>query len=192
MKNLLYILVLLAFFSSCIKKSKLDVINEDSKQQSELLEAYCLVDSLIKHGIINQVAYSAFMEKTLFFYQEFPEESITPKMLWSAGIAGMVYAKYAKDASDDSLIVVNYAQKSIKFFDIILKVYPDYENARNTYLYRGTIYEDILEDYESAKYEYLEYINKYPDDSVSHSLKEYIKYLGITPDEIYRNFTISE
>jgi len=151
MKNLLYILIFFSLFSSCIKQNKLDVMKEDSKKQSELLEAYCLVDSLILYGIVDKEAYSAFMDKTLEFYQEFSEESITPKMLWSAGIAGMTYAKYAKDVLNDSLAVADYAQKSIRIFDIILKVYPDYENAKNTYLYREIIYDEILEDYENVK-----------------------------------------
>jgi len=192
MKNLLYILTLILLFSSCTPKNKLDIIEGSSKEQSELLDIYFHIDSLMQHGIVDKEAYSIFIEKTLDFYREFPEESAMPKMLWSAGITAMTYAKYAKELLNDPVIIIDYARKSIQIFDIIQKVYPDYENVKNTHLYRGVIYDDILEDYENAKYEYMEYINKYPNDSVSHNLKEYIKYIGISADEIYKSFNISE
>jgi tetratricopeptide (TPR) repeat protein len=113
-------------------------------------------------------------------------------MLWNAAIAGMTYAKYAKELMRDSTAMMKYAQKSIQIFDIIQKVYPDYENSKNTYLYRGVIYDDILEDYEKAKSEYSEYIYKHPNDSASSNLKEYLKYLGVTTNEIYQNFNIPQ
>lgn len=191
-KRLLCISAILFLFSSCAHKNKLEVLDENSKQQSELLNAYCHVDSLMRQGIVDKESYNVFIENALRFYQEFPEESIAPKMLWSAGITGMSYARYAKELLRDSTATVEYAQKSIQIFDIIQKVYPDYENAKNTYLYRGAIYDDILEDYENAKSEYSEYIYKYPNDSASANLKAYIKYLGVPADEIYQNFNVAK
>ena len=192
MKRLFYIVSLLFLFSSCASKSKLEAIDENSKQQSELLDVYCQIDSLIQRGIVDRELCDTFIKRALGFYQEFPEESITPKMLWSAGIVARTYAKYAKEFLSDSSTMVEYAKQSITIFDIIQKVYPDYEDVKNIYLYRGDIYDNILEDYDNAKYEYLEYINKYPNDSMSNSLKEYIKYLGVSADDIYKNFNISE
>ncbi len=178
--------IFLLLFFSCSEKNKIAVIEESSKQQSELLEAYCKVDSLRQQGRVEEETYKAFIEKALDFYRVFPEESITPQMLWSAGMASMTYAKYVKDYVSNKTDVLNYARKGIEIFDIIQKVYPDYENAKDTYFNRGVIYDDILNDYENAKYEFTEYMTKYPDST--SALQEYIQYLGATPDEIFQNF----
>ena len=191
MKNSFYTLALIFLFFSCMPKNKLDIIDKNSKQESELLDSYCHVDSLMHNAIVEKESYSTFIGKAMAFYLSFPEENITPKMLWNAGIAGMTYARYAKDISDHT-DMVEYAKKSIQIFDIIQKVYPDYDEIKNTYLYKGVIYDDILEDYDSAKHEYLEYTSKYPDDSASSNLKEYIKYLGSSADDIYINFNTAE
>ena len=73
---------------------------------------------------------------------------------------------------------------SITFIDIY-EIYPEYEGVKNCIFYRGTTYDDILHDYKSAEIEFRDYIHKYPQDSVSAILKDYlVNGLGKSPDEI--------
>ena len=63
-------------------------------------------------------------------------------------------------------------------------IYPENPNIKYCYFHRGTIYDDILEDYRSAENEFRELIHRFPDDSLSINISAYIQYLGKTPEQI--------
>lgn len=183
MKRYLYFLLLLSILTSfsCNRKQETNPIEEKSKVQSELIDSYLKADSLYKQGIINVDVMSDFVEHAEKFAEAYPEEPIAPEYLFKAGVLSMTLAR----ASNVKEEIAQYAKKSLEIFNQIQKVYPDYEGVKNCIFYRGTTYDDILHDYKSAEIEFRDYIHKYPQDSVSQILKDYlVNGLGKSPDEI--------
>lgn len=191
MKRIIYFLSMVFLLVSCTENSKNTTLEEKGRAQSALLLSFQKADSLRQTGAMNIELYKRFIDQAVAFYEEYPEESITPEMLQNAGVSSMTVAKFIKEFNaEDESGIVEYAKKGIEIFDLIQKVYPDYEGAKKAYLNRGIIYDDILGDYKSAEYEYMEYITKYPHDSISVNLRYYIQYLGKTPEEIIAEFGI--
>ena len=183
MKNQIYILLLISFlfFLSCKNKQESNPIEQKSKIQSELIQSYLKADSIYKMGAINIDVMSQFVDNAEKFASTYPEESIAPEYLFKAGVLTMTLAR----SSDVKEEIAKYAKKSLEIFNNIQKVYPDYEGVKNCIFYRGTTYDDILHDYRSAEIEFRDYIHKYPQDSISLILKDYlVNGLGKSPDEI--------
>ena len=189
MKRVIYCLLLASLFFSCSEKNKKTSLEEISKAQSSMIQAYQKADSLRHEGVIDVNLSDSFIQQALAFYEMYPEEKMAPEMLVNAGVLSMTLAKYFKDIHpDDISSKVKYAEQALSIFNIILKVYPDYEGVKNSHLNKGIIYDDILEDYASADTEYREFIHKYPHDSIAINIANYLQYLGKTPEEIMMEF----
>jgi hypothetical protein len=185
MKKLFYILLIALLFTSCNEKKKNNIIEDKIMVQSTMMQTYQKADSLRKTGIIDTVLFNNFINQAISFANKYPEDETTPEILLNAGFSSMIMAKYTKETNpDDKISMVKFAKQGISIFNKIQKVYPDYEGVKFCYYNRGIIYDDILEDYPSADFEYREYINKYPNDSISNNLRDYLKFLGKSPDEI--------
>ena len=173
---------------ACNKGKKGSGLTEKTQSQSELVQMFQQCDSLYKIGTPDTVQMRLFVEKTVEYADEFPEEMITPELLMRAGETCIRLAEYA----DQKSFKVKYAKQALDIYNKVQKVYPDYADLKMCYFNRGVVYDDILQDYESAKFEYSDFIHKYPDDSLSVQLKVYIQYLGKSPEEIMETFKGTE
>lgn len=190
MKRIVYFIALVILFASCEEKTKRNSLEEIGKTQSQMLQAFQKVDSLRHEGIVEENIMNDFIDQAHAFYELYPEEKVAPEMLVNAGVASMTLAKYYKETQpDDIASKAKYARQALSTFDIIVKVYPDYSGVKKSYLNKALIYDDILEDYSSAELEYREFIHKYPHDSISYNLSNYLQYLGKTPEEIMAEFS---
>ena len=186
-KNLCFLLVIFTL-SACQNKNQEtnNASKEIGKEQSSLIQAYQKIDSIRLTGAVDIAASEDFIQQAWNFYEKYPEEKMTPEMLINSAMASMTLAKYYKKMlSDDVPTKIKYAEKALLIFNTLIKVYPDYEGIKVAYLNKAFVYDDILEDYPSADLEYREFIHKYPHDSVTEGLSNYLKFLGATPDEIY-------
>lgn len=187
MRKLLYFICIGLLFFSCneSKNQGTNTVQEDSSDQTELMQAYDKADSLYQQGIISQELFDHFITQTIKFADVYPENEITPDMLSKAGVACMILAKNALiEQNPDQEVVENYAHKGISIFEKIQATYPDYEGIRNCYLNRAFIYDDILQNYLDAEYEYREFLHKYPDDSACENIRSYLQVLGKSDEEI--------
>jgi len=177
-------LIIIFLFFSCNNKKESSNIETKGKVQTELLQSLQVVDSLYLLKIIDIPIMSKFVANSKEFALNYPEEKLTPTYLFKAGILSMEMANYAEDKET----IVKHAQEALSIFSNIQKIYPDFENVNLCLYNRGVIYDVILNDYNSAEIEYRDYIHKYPGDSNTTWLKEYIdKHLGKSPDELYQD-----
>ena len=187
MRKLLYFISIVLLLFSCNKSKNqgTNMVQEESGDQTELMQAYDKADSLYQQGIISQELFDHFITQTIKFADVYPENEITPDMLSKAGVACMILAKNASiEQNPDQEVVENYAHKGISIFEKIQATYPDYEGVRNCYLNRAFIYDDILQKYLDAEYEYREFLHKYPDDSACENIRSYLQVLGKSDEEI--------
>lgn len=186
MRNFLYFVCLSLLFLSCNSKdNSVKSVQEESLDQTELLQSYNKADSLYQQSIINQELFDSFITKAVKFADYYPENEITPDILSKAGVACMILAKNeSMSQHPDEETVNKYAQQGISIFEKIQATYPDYEGIKNCYLNRAFIYDDILHKYLDAEYEYREFLHKYPDDSACENIRAYLQVLGKSEEEI--------
>jgi tetratricopeptide (TPR) repeat protein len=186
MRKLLYFLCLAIFIIGCNKKNQTsNTVQEESGDQTELMQTYDRADSLYQQGIINQELFEEFIDQAIRFADVHPENEIIPDMLSKAGVACMILAKSkSMEQNPDEEYIENYARKGISIFEKIQATYPDYEGVKNCYLNRAFIYDDILHKYLDAEYEYREFLHKYPEDSACENIRAYLQVLGKSEEEI--------
>ncbi len=187
MRKLLFICILVLILASCNSPQEpvLNTIQNESAEQTELMQIYNKADSLYQQTIISKELFDSFITKAVKFADCYPENEITPDMLSKAGVACMILAKNAAiEQNPNQEVVEEYARKGLGIFEKIQATYPDYEGIRNCYLNRAFIYDDILHQYLDAEYEYRDFLHKYPDDSACDNIRSYLQVLGKSDEEI--------
>ena len=187
MRKLLYLICLTTLLFSCnrVKDQDSNAIQEESGDETELMQTYDRADSLYMQGIINKELFESFISQAIRFADTHPENEMIPDMLSKAGVACMILAKNASmEQNPDEEYIENYARKGISIFEKIQATYPDYEGVKNCYLNRAFIYDDILHKYLDAEYEYREFLHKYPEDSACENIRAYLQVLGKSEEEI--------
>lgn len=183
MKRILYFSILISLlFVACHRNNKDGEITDKAHNQAELFQIFQKGDSLFKIGQPDTTLMCHFVGDALEYVESHPEEAVAPEIMMRAGETCIRLA----EISSEHMFKINYAKKGLDIYNQVQKVYPDYEDIKMCYFNRGVIYDDILQDYESAKFEYSDYIHKYPEDSLSVQLRTYIKFLGKSPEEIMK------
>lgn len=160
-----------------------------SKEQVELLQLYHEADSIYyKCGRVDTALFNEFINKATVFVNKHPEEQISPEMLYRAGIGSMILAKSATKRPE----IAKNAKTALSIFNNYQKIYPDKDKAKYCYWQRAIIYDDILGDALSAEDEYRDFINRYPNDSLTPQFEQYIKLLGKSESEIDKELKIKE
>jgi tetratricopeptide (TPR) repeat protein len=165
--------------------SRKELVNDKASLQTSLLQNWQKADSLYMSGTVDTTLMQQYVNDALIFVKKYPEESSSPEVLLKAGIFSLIMAKYTTNEDD----LVAKAKQGIELFDQLEKIYPDYENVKFCYIHRGDIFDNVLHDYDHARIEYNTFIQKYPDDSLTLNIKEYVvNVLGKSPDELLADF----
>jgi len=192
MKRLLPIILLIIsiLFTGCHKKQgQGNTAKDASKEQVELMQLYHEADSVYyKCGRVDTSLFNQFISKATVFVNKHPEEQISPEMLYRAGIGSMILAKSASKRPE----IAKNAKTALSIFNNYQKIYPDKDKAKYCYWQRAIIYDDILGDAMSAEDEYRDFINRYPNDSLTPQFEQYIKLLGKSESEIDNELKIKE
>lgn len=177
----IFILAIAVLFGACHSKKDGEKKKFGSKQK-DIIQLYNMADSIYyNEKRIDTAAFLRFIDKAVDFAKEYPKDEISPDMLYRAGIGAMTIAKVAETKAQRA----TYCKKAIAIFNQFQETYPDHENYKSCFYQRAVIYDDILGDYNSAEDQYREFINRYPNDPRTPELKEYIKILGKSDEEIW-------
>ena len=76
------------------------------------------------------------------------------------------------------------AQKAIEYFQKFYKQFPNSDKTPKALFLIGFIRANDLQEYDSAKIAYNEFLHKYPKNELASSVKMELDNLGKTPDEI--------
>lgn len=187
MNRFFYLFVaLLLLLASCKSGSSSNKVKDEGQAQSELLQSYNKADSLYRHNIIKNELFEDFIQQSVNFAGNYPENEIAPEMLWKAGVGCMILAKKASwEENPDKDYIDRYARLGLNIFTNIQSTYPEYKDVKLCFINRAIIYDDILHKYLDAEYEYRDFLHKYPEDSMCNNIREYLPYLGKDEEEIY-------
>lgn len=131
--------------------------------------------------------------------QLFSSEASAPDVAKATKLATM-YVDYANQNPNDSLAAdylfkasdismnMNNPQNTVALFKHIMSKYPDYKNIPTIMFLTGFVYDDQLQDYESAKKYYNEFLAKYPESDFADDARISLQNLGKTPEELIKEF----
>ncbi|MEO0897423.1 MAG: tetratricopeptide repeat protein [Bacteroidota bacterium] len=75
--------------------------------------------------------------------------------------------------------------KALEIYDKIMADFPDAKRAGDALFKKGFLYNEKLKDLEKARAAYELFIEKYPNSDLVDDAKDEIKFLGLTPEEIF-------
>ena len=153
-------------------------------EADSMLAAYHYSDSIYAAcGRIDTAAFGEFITRAVAFAEAHPQDTLAPDMLYRAGIGSMILAKSADRAGNVSARARN-AKQALAIFHQFQDQYPDHDQARLCYWQRAIVYDDILGDWRSAESEYRDFINRYPNDSLTPVFQQYLTLLGKSESEL--------
>ena len=182
-----YIIVILAavLFASCGgKRAEQQTLRQES---DSLLAAYHYSDSLYAAcGRIDTAAFGEFITRAVAFAEAHPQDTLAPDMLYRAGVGSMILAKSAHNTTSRA----ENSKRALAIFHQFQELFPDHPQARLCYWQRAIVYDDILGDWRSAETEYRDFINRYPNDSLTPVFQQYLTLLGKSESEIEETLAI--
>ena len=186
MKRTITILVAAALLVACHNSNRTG--QQSVRQETDSLKAsYQHADSLYAVcGRIDTAAFSDFITRAMAFAEAHPQDTLAPGMLYRAGVGSMILAKSAETAEYRA----TNAKRALAIFNQFQEQFPEHENARLCYWQRAIVYDDILGDWRSAEIEYRDFINRFPNDSLTPVFEQYLTLLGKSESEISSMYNV--
>lgn len=153
-------------------------------EADSMMAAYHYSDSIYAVcGRIDTTAFNDFIVRATAFAEAHPQDTLAPSMLYRAGVGSMILAKSA-DRTGNVEARARNAKRALAIFNQFQEQYPDLDQARLCYWQRAIVYDDILGDWRSAESEYRDFINRYPNDSLTPVFQQYLTLLGKSEAEL--------
>jgi len=188
MKRLITIILVSVLLAACGgKRAEQKAIRQES---DSLLAAYHHSDSIYALcGRIDTTAFESFIVKAMDFAEKHPDDTLAPGMLYRAGVGSMILSKYADRMGNVESRARN-AKRALAIFNQFQEQYPEHDQARLCYWQRAIVYDDILGDWRSAESEYRDFINRFPNDSLTPVFQQYLTLLGKTESQLEEELAI--
>jgi hypothetical protein len=179
-----FAIFVLILVHSCNRESNNVPLQQKGKAQTEMLQLLQTIELTENLGEYDPVIAKEYIAKAEEFGCQYPEDPMSAEFLYKAGLLAMEVAKATSNSEETTL----YGHKALTLFDIIQKVYPEFNGIKNCIINKGIIYEDIFFDYDNAEIFYREFIAIYPTDTLSINLESYLLFFGKTTEDIMADF----
>lgn len=177
----IYILVFALFITACDDNNKQESSSENAekvdtnsreglKKKIAEHEAALYSDSL---STFNQRAANLAMKAYDKYAFSFPEDEISADYLFKAGEVAVSLGMYGK---------------AVIYYRKIIADYKDYEKVGYAHFMLGFINDQYIQNFESAKTYYEEFIAKYPEHVMVKDAKVLVQNLGKSDEELIKEF----
>lgn len=172
MKKIVYSIVMATFLIACGGNEEKEVGTQDDRNillerikkfESELYVAEKL-DPLKADMAIT--SYSEFIEK-------FPNDSLIPDFLFKAGEVATANMQY---------------KQAVGYYKGVTSNYPNYKYIEECWYLQAHIWDNYLNNDDSAKVVYEQVIQKYPSSHYAQDSKAAIQNLGKTDEQLIQEF----
>ncbi len=121
-----------------------------------------------------------------------------------ANNAIMLYSRFANTFPDDTSSAeylfragelckaLNKGKLALNYYEKVENEYPSFAKMPLVIFMQGFVNENLLADYDKAKYHYQRFIDKYPKSPLCNDLKTMIKNLGKPDEELIKEFKSKE
>jgi len=106
-----------------------------------------------------------------------PEDSLSPEYLYKGAEIAMN---------------IQMAGRAIEYHQRILNNYPDFDKRSYSLFLQAFIYENQMQQYETAKKLYLEFIEKYPDHPLADDAEVSVTNMGKSLEELIESWGTKE
>ena len=162
---IIIILSLSAYLLSCTTDKESQLKNNITQLEQVLVEKNeGIIDGKLAANMI--LAYTEFVD-------EFPEDQQSPDYLFKAA---------------DVSINVFHSQQTIKLFNRVINEYPKDKRAAQALFLKAFTFDNYMQEYDSAKIYYEEFLIKYPQHSFANDAEMSLENLGKSPEEIVKGF----
>ncbi len=169
-KFFLLIITLVMFFA-CKPKSERDIAVDNINE----LEYTLYGDTVITE--IDLTTASNMIQAYLSFAEKFKEDSLAPEYMYKAA---------------DISMNINQGSQAILYLENIKLKYPYYKNIPVCLFLQAFIYEDQLQDNESASRLYNQFMEKYPNHELFDDAESSVNNMGKSLEEIIESFKLME
>jgi outer membrane protein assembly factor BamD (BamD/ComL family) len=172
MKKIVYSLVIASFLIACGGDEEKEVATQDDRSllierikkfESELYVAEKLDPIKADMAI---TTYSEFIEK-------FPNDSLTPDFLFKAGEVATANMQY---------------KQAIGYYKGVTANYPKYKYIEECWYLQAHIWDNYLNNDDSAKVVYEQVIQKFPSSHYAQDSKAALQNLGKTDEQLIQEF----
>ncbi len=168
--KLFFPLVFAIIIYSCgANKGKKQMRQEIVRQETSLLS-----DSL---GPIDRLKAQEMIQTYENFVNSYPEDSLAPEYLFKGGEIAMN---------------LEMSGRAIEGFQRILNNYPNFNKAALCIFLQAFIYENQMQQYDTAKSLYLEFLEKYPSHDLAEDAIVSIQNMGKSLEELIKSWEDSE
>lgn len=181
MKQVITITIAALLLAACGGPKERAAKKSAQLEADSMLAAYHYSDSIYAVcGRIDTAAFGEFITRAVAFAEAHPQDTLAPDMLYRAGIGSMILAKSAHNTVSRA----ENSKQALAIFNQFQEQFPDHPQARLCYWQRAIVYDDILGDWRSAESEYRDFINRYPNDSLTPVFQQYLTLLGKSESEL--------
>lgn len=182
MKNIIYLLIIFCSLTACGQQGEEKVTAEPevpavATLDKEVLaaEIKTLEDKLlqIQDARKDTTSALAMIEKSELYVQNFPADSLSPYLLFRAG-------DVARGAENP--------QKAIALWASVWRNYEDHRIAPGALFAQAFTYDAQLGNKKEAERYYRKFIYLYPDHQLYQQVRELVRSVKKSPDEMVRDF----
>jgi tetratricopeptide (TPR) repeat protein len=157
-----FLLIAVIVMASC--SSRYEKLTEEIKQLEEKVR---------NQPIPDKVDGGKLMNLYIDFADAFPEDSLTPNVLFNASRLSLA---------------LNDPNRSLEILHRLISDYEDSNPIPDAYVFTGFIYETVKVDIDSARYWYELFLKDFPNHAMYEDVRASLNNLGKTPDEIVAEF----
>lgn len=140
-------------------KSELDQLETELKNSSDI-------------NMDNEKA-KLLVAKSIQYVDAFPEDELSGGYLFRSGEVSVGLKDY---------------QKAIEYWERMKNEYSNHKRASIALFLQGFTCDNQMRDIECAKKYYGEFLEKYPDHEYAEQVKELLKNIDLSPEELVRSF----
>jgi len=155
-------LLLLLFVTAC-----------NSGREKLISEIESLEESIRAQAMPDKTEGGKLVNKYLEFADSFPEDTITPTVLYNASRLSLA---------------INDPGQSLEILQRLVENYYNSKPVADAYVLSGFIYETEYQDYVQARYWYELFLKEFPNHSMYEDVRATVNNLGKSPEEIVAEF----
>ena len=169
MKNLFFLSIILVSITVSCSDNKGEKNNKEAKQseaekpvKSDADQIIEEIDTLTSGKTFDKSVIDLILSKSVTFFQRFPDDERTPKVLFVAAVNAQAMGERTKSSNKP---MMGYFVKTVEFCDLIINNYKNFEDLKLVYNLKATILDLDLEKDDEAILLYNYLIENYPEDT---------------------------
>jgi outer membrane protein assembly factor BamD (BamD/ComL family) len=168
MKQSFFYLTLSLLFWACNQ-------HDTATQEQLKTEIFALEKKLLDTGDASKDKSSALLliEKTKQYAKHFPQDSLTPELLFKAGDVAKGAREYGK---------------AIHLWGQVWRNYGAHDKASIALFLQGFTFDSDLRDPKMASRYYKDFLTRYPNDPLADQVKQLLAVVELNPEELVRQF----